>query len=142
MNSGTQRNPLSPDPDYSTYAFQRLLEARQWFEANRYPHRERRLNEEIQKRCAHLHEATTREASRRFKPYGVISGAAVLTASIGPRLVVEVFEMMRLVGPDNGLLWDLWALFTLPVAITVFAIGGFMDADRVAKQFGPSRPNP
>jgi hypothetical protein len=141
MSNDAETNALIADPDYSAYAFRRLVEARRWFEADRYPYRERRLEAEIQRRCAHLHEATTRQAlvshSIRYGPFGIIFGAAALGASIAPRLIFQFLEMVRLVNSDSMLLCDLWALVTIPVAVTVFAIGGFVDAYRVAKQFEP-----
>jgi len=133
---------MTPEPDYSIYTLRQLLETRQWFDADGYSRRIARLEEEIQKRCAHLQGETSRKGSTtrgsggRYRHYGLIFGAIVLAVSIGPMLVFELLGMMGLINADDALLWALWALFTLPAAVLVFLVGGIMDVERVVKRFG------
>jgi hypothetical protein len=139
-----ETNPMTAGAaDYSLYTLQQLLEARFWFDADRYPNRGRWLEEEIQKRCAHLQEPTKRKgpATRtgsRYRPYGLMFGVFFLVVSSGPFIAVEFLDTMNVitdVNGDNALLSGAWALLTLPFAVMVFMIGGIMDAERVVKWF-------
>src|SRR5688572_12325331 len=85
-----ENQQITSEPDYSRHTLPQLLEARQWFDAGHYPERERRLQEEIQKRCACFEgrverkESQTASANTRYRPYGLIFGTSVLGFSIGP----------------------------------------------------------
>ncbi|HZA55264.1 MAG TPA: hypothetical protein VE616_13515 [Candidatus Udaeobacter sp.] len=133
-----QRTPMTREPDYSRYTLRQLLEARHGFYSERYPQGERRVEEEIQKRCAYSQEATSRtwSSDTRYRPYGLIFGIAVLALSIGPALVFAFLDSMALINADDALLWILWALLTLPFAVIVFIMGGIMDAERIVKRLG------
>ncbi|HEU4340905.1 MAG TPA: hypothetical protein VFU31_04980 [Candidatus Binatia bacterium] len=122
------------EPDYSSYSLPQLLEARQWIEARQYPDRENRLELEIRKRCDHFREVADSN-SACYRSYGLKLGAPVLGLSIAPMVVGELLDMMGIINPDNDLLWGLWALLTLPIAVTVFIIAGVTDAERVVKWF-------
>lgn len=138
-----ETNPMTAGADYSLYTLQQLLEARFWFDADRYPNRGSWLEEEIQKRCAHLQEPTRRKGSAtrsgsRYRPYGLMFGVFFLVVSSGPFIAVEFLDTMNVitdVNGDNALLSGAWALLTLPFAVMVFMIGGIMDAERVVKWF-------
>jgi hypothetical protein len=129
---------MTREPDYSKYTLRQLLEARAGFYSERYPRGERRLEEEIQKRCGYSQEATSRirSSDNRYRPNGLIFGFAVLALSIGPALVFGFLDSMAVIDADDALLWILWALLTLPFAVTVFMMGGIMDAERIVKRFG------
>jgi hypothetical protein len=77
-------------------------------------------------------------SGRRYRPYGLILGVFFLVVSSGPFLAVEFLDTINLmtdVNGDNTLLSGVWAVFTLPFAVTVFLIGGIVDAERVVKWF-------
>ena len=132
---------MSAEPDYSIYTLQQLLKARRYFDAHHYPNREKSLEEEIQKRCAHFREPTKRKGSvasatsgNRYRLYGLMAGVSFLVISSGPFSAVEFLDAMDLVtdvNGDNALLFGIWALLTLPFAVTVSMIGAIMDAGRV-----------
>jgi hypothetical protein len=145
-NQSGETNPMTAEADYSIYPLRQLLEARHGFDADRYSNRGRWLEEEIQKRCAHFQEPTKRKGSRsaatgsgsRYRPYGLMLGVFFLVVSSGPFLAVEFLDNMNVitdVNGDNALLSGVWAVLTLPFAVTVFLIGGIMDAERVVKWF-------
>jgi len=75
------------------------------------------------------------DTTRRFRCWGAIFGAAALTISIGPKILFQVCELLGLVNSEDILLWNLWALLTLPFAVTVFLIGGIKDAGRILDWF-------
>jgi hypothetical protein len=122
------------EPDYSIYTLPQLLEARQWVEPRHYPDRENRLELEIRKRCDRFREVADYN-SACTRSYGLKFGAPILGFSIGPMVVGELLDLMGIINPDNDLLWGLWALLTLPIAVIVFIIAGVTDAERVVKWF-------
>ena len=132
-------NQIITEPDYSAYTLRQLLDARRWFDAELYPDREGWLEEEIQKRCAHFQGTAKHRrsgapgSSNRYRPYGLIFGIPVFAVSIGPMLVFQLLDTMGLTNGDNALLWGLWALLTLPIAVITFLIGGMMDTERVVR---------
>jgi hypothetical protein len=136
-----EANPMSPELDYSIYTLQQLLKARRYFDAHHYPNREKSLEEEIQKRCAHFREPTKRKGSvasatsgNQYRLYGVMAGVVFLVVSSGPFTAVEFLDAMSLVKDvtgDNAFLWGVWAVLTLPFAAVVSIIGAIMDAGRV-----------
>jgi hypothetical protein len=141
-NQTDETNPTTAESDYSIYTLQQLLSARRWFDAKRG----KWLEEEIQKRCARSQgpnkrkgseSATTRSGSR-YRPYGLMVGVFFLVVSGGPFLAVEFLNTMNFitdVNGDNALLSGVWAVLTLPFAVTVYMIGAIMDAERVVKWF-------
>lgn len=134
----SENQQITPEPDYSSYTLPQLLEGRQWLDAGHYPDREKRLEEEIRKRCAHFREAAESNSAgsdTRYRPYGLILGARVLGLSIGPMVVGELLGATGIINGDNDLLWGLWALLTLPIAVIAFTIGCVNDAERVVKWF-------
>ncbi len=143
-NQSAEADPLTAEADYSIYTFQQLLKERYWFDADHYPNGERRLEDEIQKRCARYQEATKRKgsaatgSSSRYRPYGLMLGVFFLVASSGPFITVEFLDTMNIIADvngDNGLLSGAWAVLTLPFTVMVYMIGGIMDAERVVKWF-------
>jgi len=139
-------NPRIAEADYSVYTLWQLLKARYEFDANGHLNRVRWLEEEIQKRCSHFQEPTKRKGSKsattgsgsRYRPYGLMLGVFFLVVSSGPFLAVEFLDKMNFVtdvNGDNALLSGVWAVLTLPFAVTVFLIGEIMDAERVVKWF-------
>ena len=137
---------MTTEVDYSVYTLWQLLKTRYEFDANGHSNRVRRLEEEIQKRCGHYQEPTKRKGSapaamgsrRRYRPYGLMLGVFFLVVSSGPFLAVEFLDTINVmtdVNGDNALLSGVWAVFTLPFAVTVFLIGGIVDAERVVKWF-------
>jgi hypothetical protein len=142
-NQSGETNPVTAEADYSAYTLQQLLKARRWFDADRYPKQEIRLEEEIQKRCVHFQEPTRRKGSiaaprlgDRYRLYGVMAGVFFLVVSSGPFITVKFLDAMNLVtdvNGDNALLSGVWALLTLPFAVMVFMIGAITDAERVVK---------
>jgi hypothetical protein len=125
--------------DYSLHTLQQLLKARPWFDAKR-SRRGRRLEEEIQKRCApnKLEGSSAAGAVSRYRPYGLMLGIFFLALSSGPFVAIEFLDGLNLVADvngDNAFLSGVWALFTLPFAVLVFMIGGIVDAERVVKWF-------
>jgi hypothetical protein len=124
---------------YSMYTLTQLFKARYWIDF-----RGGALEEEIQKRCAHIRERINGRpfaaagSSRRFKPYGLILGVVLLLVSVGPFVAVMFLDMIHLirdVSGDKVSLSGVWALLTLPVLVVVFMIGGMMDAERIVKWF-------
>jgi hypothetical protein len=141
-----ETNSMTAGADYSIYTLWQLLKARYEFDANGHPNHGRWLEEEIQKRCARFQAPTKRERSksatagsgRRYRPYGLMLGVFFLAVSSGPFLVVEFLDTINAmtdVNGDNALLSGVWAVLTLPFAVTVFLIGGIMDAERIVKWF-------
>jgi hypothetical protein len=125
--------------DYSTYTLSQLFKARYWIET-----RGRSLEEEIQKRCAHIRERAIGEpfaagaASGHFKPYGFLLGVTFLLLSVGPFVAVMFLDMINVVNDIDGdklSLSGVWALVTLPVLVIVFLIGSMTDAERIVKWF-------
>ena len=126
-------------PHYSIYPLAQLFKARYWIDTHG-----RSLEEEIQKRCIHIHKRMTDRSlvapglGSRFKPYGLIFGVISLLWSVGAFVAVkllEVFSIVNDVGGDIANLAGLWALITFPVMLIVFMIGGMMDAERIVKWF-------
>jgi hypothetical protein len=141
VNQTAKTNPTN-HADYTIFTLRQLLIARQALDANGYADRERRLEEEIQKRCLPLQASTQRKGSvvagsaRRYRLYGLMAGVFCLVVSSGPFLAVEFLDAMNFsadVNGDNALLSGVWAVLTLPFAVMVFMIGAFMDAERVVK---------
>ena len=142
VSGGTNR--LTAGADYSIYTLQQLLEARHWFDGDRYPDVSRSLREEIEKRCAHVHERIEPKESartgsgRQFKLYGLMLGVFSLMVSAGPFVAVEFLDAMNLVSDahgDNSLLSGAWALLTLPFAVSGAMLGAMIDAERVVRWF-------
>lgn len=141
-----ETTPTTAEADYSMYTLWQLLKARYEFDADGHPNRGRWLEEEIQKRCARFQAPTKRERSksatagsgRRYRPYGLILSVVFLAVSSGPFLGIEFLDTVNVipdVNGDNALLSGVWAVLTLPFAVTVFLIGGIMDAERIVKWF-------
>jgi len=132
---------MTPEPDYSTYTLQQLLAARQWSDADGPTDRKSWLEDEIRKRCAFFQDAakhrgaTSSGSATQYRPWGSIFGSAALGVSIGPMLVSQLLDTIGFIGEDHVLLWDVWALLTLPIAVIVFLIGGIKDVERVGKWF-------
>jgi hypothetical protein len=141
-----ETHPMIAEADYSMYTLWQLLKARHGFDADGYPNRARWIEEEIQKRCARFQAPTKRKGSqsvatrwaRRYRPYGLMLGVFFLVVSSGPFLAVGFLDAINVstdVNGDNALLSGVWAMLTLPFAVTVFLIGGIMDAERIVKWF-------
>jgi len=126
--------------DYARYTFPELLKARYW-NSDGDPAQGKQLEQEIQKRCAHIQTTINRKGSAaggRFRPYGLIFGVIFLVMSIGPFVAVEFLGTINFIidiDRDHAHLSGLWALLTLPFAVIVYLIGGMMDAERVVKWF-------
>jgi hypothetical protein len=125
--------------DYSHHTLQQLLKARRWLDA-RYSLRGRRLEEEIQKRCAPARREGSGAAASvsRYRPYGLMLGVFFLLVSSGPFVAIEFLDALNVVADvngDNAFLSGVWALLTLPFAVMVFMIGAIADAERVVKWF-------
>lgn len=127
--------------DYAKYTFLELLKARYWFNSDGDPAQGKRLEEEIQQRCARIQATINRKGSAagsRFRPYGLIFGVIFLVVSIGPFIAVQFLGTINIITDidrDHARLSGLWALLTLPFAVIVYLIGGMMDAERVVKWF-------
>jgi hypothetical protein len=130
--------------DYSIYTLVELFKERYWVDASRDPNRSRSLEEEIQKRCAHIREranhtpSAAATSSRRFRPYGFIYGSVFLFSCVGPFVTVAFLDLINVISDIDGDLVGLsgvWALITVPVAIIVFLLGAMRDAERVVKWF-------
>jgi hypothetical protein len=143
-NKPGETNPMTAEADYSVYTLWQLLKARYEFDANGHTNRVRYLEEEIQKRCDHFQDSSERKGSaarvsrRRYRPYGFMLGVFFLVVSNGPFLTIQFLDTINLVtdvNGDNALLSGVWAVLTLPFAVTVFLIGGIMDAERIVKWF-------
>ena len=142
-NQSGQTSAIRVEADFSIYPLRQLLWARHWFGADR-DHRSRWIEDEIQKRCARLQDTIRSKESganargHRFKPYGLMFGVAFLALSSGPFVAVKCLDAMNMVidaGGDNAFLTGLWAVLTLPFAVTIYMIGGMMDAERIVKWF-------
>ncbi|MGH7793316.1 MAG: hypothetical protein ACREQ2_00210 [Candidatus Binatia bacterium] len=143
-NQSSETNPTRVKPEYARYTLLELFKARYWFNSDGDSTRDKRLEEEIQKRCAHIQEKTNRKGSAaatpggRFRPYGLMFGVVFLVMSIGPFVAVEFLDTINIITDidrDHARLSGLWALLTLPFAIIVYLIGGMRDAERVVKWF-------
>jgi hypothetical protein len=141
-NSSGETNLMTVKAEYSMYTLPQLFKARYWFNSDGGSARGSRLEEEIQKRCAHIQRTISRKGSAdtgagsRFRPYGLIMGVVFLAGSIGPFVAVGLLDTINVIADVNGdhaSLSGFWALLTLPFAIIVFLIGGMMDAERVVK---------
>jgi hypothetical protein len=139
-----QTNVVPGEADYSAYSLQELFRLRYWFNADREPRGENRLEAEIRKRCAHIQERTSQTKSaadgsaHRYRPYGLIFGVVFIVLSSGPFVTVKFLEALGIitdVAGDYALLTGLWAVLTLPFAAIIYLIGGMMDAERVVKWF-------
>ena len=139
-----QTNVVPGEADYSAYSLQELFRLRYWFNADREPRGENRLEAEIRKRCAHIQERTSQTKSaadgsaHRYRPYGLIFGVVFIVLSSGPFVAVKFLEALGIitdVAGDYALLTGLWAVLTLPFAAIIYLIGGMMDAERVVKWF-------
>lgn len=130
---------MNIDADYSIYTLPQLFKARYWVDT-----RGSSLEEEIQKRCAHIREringkrSAAAGSSRPFRPYGLRFGVVFLIFSVGPFVAVTFLAAINAINDVNGdigSLSGLWALLTLPVMVTVFMLGAMRDAERVARWF-------
>jgi hypothetical protein len=143
-NQSGESQPMTAEVDYSIYTLWQLLKARYEFDANGHANRVRVLEEEIQKRCDHFQASSERKGSaarasrRRYRPYGFMLGVFCLVVSSGPFLTIQFLDTINAVtdvNGDNALLSGVWAVLTLPFAVTVFLIGGIIDAERIVKWF-------
>jgi hypothetical protein len=143
-NQSGETKPMTTEVDYSIYTLWQLLKARYEFDANGHANRVRCLEEEIQKRCDHFQASSERKgltataSRRRYRPYGFMLGVFFLVVSSGPFLTIQFLDTINAVtdvNGDNALLSGVWAVLTLPFAVTVFLIGGIMDAERIVKWF-------
>jgi hypothetical protein len=132
-------NSMMIETDYSIYTLSQLFKARYWMAT-----RGRSLEDEIQKRCAHIRERTNgkpfagAESSSRFRPYGFMLGTVFLLFSVGPFAAVKFLDMINVINDvsgDKAGLSGVWALLMLPVIVIVVMIGGLMDAERIVKWF-------
>jgi hypothetical protein len=138
-NASAERD-FATTANYSMYPLLQLLRARYWIDARADLELCRHLEEEIQRRFAHIREVTNLKISAgrasRFRPYGLIFGVAFLASSIGPFVAVEFLDAIKLmtdVNGDHAGLSGLWALVTSPFAATAFLLGGIIDAERIVK---------
>ena len=145
-NQSRETDPIIAETDYSVYTLWQLLKTRYEFDANGHPNRVGSLEEEIQKRCGNFRNPKERKGSasaaaglrRRYRPYGLMLGIFFLVVSSGPFLAVQFLDEINFVtdvNGDNALLSGVWAVLTLPFAVTVFLLGGIIDAERVVKWF-------
>ena len=127
------------EADYSVYTLPQLFKARYWVDMQGRP-----LEEEIQKRCAHIHDringkrSPAARSSSRFRPYGLIFGGAFFLFSVAPFIVIKFLGAINIINDVSGdleSLSGLWAILTLPAMVVVFVIGAMMDAERVVKWF-------
>lgn len=133
----------TPSFDYSTYTLVELFKERYWVDARTEPSRIRALEQEIEKRCAHIRERATQTrfgptSIIRFKPYGLISGVLVLLICTGPFVALEFLDLINLLSDAHADLLGLsgvWALLTLPLVIIAFVMGTVRDAERVVNWF-------
>ena len=128
-------------PNYSDFTLVELLTARYWIDE--FP-RESSLEDEIQKRCDHIHQQVTGSTRTRnatvFKPYGLRTGVILFCLTIGPFLTFTFLNGVSLIqGVDDTLtLSGVWALLTLPALVMISMIGGRIDAERIIKCFNLS----
>ncbi|HEU4639627.1 MAG TPA: hypothetical protein VFS84_12285 [Candidatus Binatia bacterium] len=139
-----QTNAVRGGADYSAYSLRELFKLRYWSDADRERHGENRLEAEIRKRCAHIHERTNQrksavdDSAHCYRPYGLIFGVVFIVLSSGPFVAVKFLDALGIMTDVNGdyaLLTGLWAVLTLPFASMIYLIGGMMDAERVVKWF-------
>jgi hypothetical protein len=138
-----ETNPIPGQADYSIYTLQQLFKLRYWFDSDREPNAEDRLEEEIRKRCAHIRERTSQKesaasGSNHYRPYGLMFGILFLVLSSGPFVAFKFLDAMSImtdVAGDYALLTGLWAVLTLPFAAMIYLIGAMVDAERVVKWF-------
>jgi hypothetical protein len=125
--------------DYSIYTLPELFNARYWADT-----RGSSLEEEIQKRCTHIHEQINCRPSAvagsisRFRPYGLRFGVVFLILFVGPFAAVKFLAGLNVIGDVNGDMTGLtgvWALFTFPIMVVIFLIGARIDVERVVKWF-------
>ena len=129
--------------DYSIYTLVELFKERYWVDANSDPNRSRSLEEEIQKRCAHIreranHTASSATSSKRFRPYGFMYGIVFLFFCVGPFVTVSFLKLINVIADVDGDIIGLsgvWALITVPLLIVVFLLGAMRDAERVVQWF-------
>ena len=145
-NLGPQNetNPIPSQADYSICTLQQLFKLRYSFDCDREPNGERRLDEEIRKRCAHIRERVSQKESAAsgsanlYRPYGLMFGVVFLVLSSGPFVAFKFLDAMSImtdVAGDYALLTGLWAVLTLPFAAIIYLIGAMVDAERVVKWF-------
>ena len=144
-NLGTQGEARIPRrADYSIYTLQQLFKLRYWFNSDSEPDGERRLEEEIGKRCALIRERISQRESaaggsaNHYRPYGLMFGVVFLVLSSGPFIAFKFLDAMSImtdVAGDYALLTGLWAVLTLPFAAMIYLIGAMVDAERVVKWF-------
>jgi hypothetical protein len=133
----------TPSFNYSTYTLAELFKERYWVDVRTEPNRIRALEQEIEKRCAHIRERATQTrfsptSMSRFKPYGLISGVLVLLICTGPFVALELLDLINLLSDAHADLVGLsgvWALLTLPLVIIAFVMGTVRDAERVVNWF-------
>jgi hypothetical protein len=132
-----ETNVMPVKVEYSTYPLLQLLKARYWSHFDPDSEHRRQLETEIQRRCAQMRKAPAADGENgRFRPYGLKFGIIFLFGSIGPFVAVEFLDMIHTITEidrDHAALSGYWALFTLPVAVIAFLIGGMIDAERVVK---------
>jgi hypothetical protein len=137
-------NTIPAPADYSICSLQQLFKLRYWFDSSREPNGERRLEEEIRKRCAHIRERISQKESAvsgsadYYRPYGLMFGVVFLVLSSGPFVAFKFLDSMGImtdVAGDYALLTGLWAVLTLPFAVMIYLIGAMVDAERVVKWF-------
>jgi hypothetical protein len=140
LNIGGQSDEssvMSGKAEYSAYPLLQLLKARYWSPSNVDSEDRRRLEAEIQRRCAQMRKAPAADGENgQFRAYGLKFGVIFLICSIGPFVAVEFVDMIHSITEidrDHAALSGYWALFTLPVAVIAFLIGGMIDAERVVK---------
>ena len=141
--SQSSRANSSKAADYSIYTLVELFKERYWVDANSDPNRSRSLEEEIQKRCAHIREranptASSATSSKRFRPYGFMYGIVFLFFCVGPFVTVSFLKLINVitdVDRDVIGLSGVWALITVPLLIVVFLLGAMRDAERVVQWF-------
>ena len=139
-----QTSAVRGGADYSTYSQRELFKLRYWSDADRERHGENRLEAEIRKRCAYIHERTNQrksavdDSAHCYRPYGLLFGVVFIVLSSGPFVAVKFLDALSIMTDVNGdyaLLTGLWAVLTLPFASMIYLIGGMMDAERVVKWF-------
>jgi len=133
---------MATEADYSIYPLRELFKERYWIDPAGNPLRAGALEEEIQKRCAYIRERTLSRPSAaeypRFRPYGFITGVVFLLISVGPFVAIKFLDMIAVINDVDGeyaILSGVWTLLTLPAVVTVFMIGGMIDAERIVKWF-------
>ena len=93
-----ETNTIPAPADYSIYTLQQLFKLRYWFDSSREPNGERRLEEEIRKRCAHIRERISQKESAAsgsadyYRPYGLMFGVVFLVLSSGPFVAFKFLD--------------------------------------------------